>query len=298
MMTYSIQWDGTWISLGLSVIVPLFEQLPRNAPEPFRIAQLGYAYGANFESMYGHAAVTGYEIPLERLKMFLRDVSRDEGDSVMLTTGGVLETTDRRIDMLNAKYFIVSEWDSRYLEFRMQPDRFRFMYTFGDTDVYENLRSFPPAFLVPAPGIEVVPDEAAQLLRVKDPGFDAEHRVVLPEAPAAQAASPVSSTPRVEWQAWNTGTFDLEVTAAQNSVLVLSQTDYPGWKAYVDGRAVPITRANYLFPSIFVSPGSHHVRFSFEPSSFRIGLALSVIAAAMLGVMVFRGSNQSNPNRI
>src|SRR5207247_466524 len=135
--------------------------------ESVRFPQIGYAYGANFELMYGRAAVGGYEIPLERLKTFLKDLSRDEMDSVMLTTNGVLETKDRRIDLLNAKYYIVSEWDPKYLEFRKQPDRFRFLYTFGATDVYENLRAFPAAFLVPASGIEVIPDETLQLARLK-----------------------------------------------------------------------------------------------------------------------------------
>ena len=105
----------------------------------------------------------------------------------MLMSKGVLENKDRRIDMLHARYYIVSEWDSRYMDFRNQPHRFRFLYTFGDTDVYENLRALPPAYVVPVSGIEVIPDEAQQLLRVKDPNFDAERCVVLSEAPPEAA---------------------------------------------------------------------------------------------------------------
>src|SRR5207253_1502262 len=138
--------------------IDLFSRLPVSTVAPFRIAQLGYAYGANFESVYGYSAVGGYELSLERFKTFVKGLAREEMDSVMLTTDGVLDTKDRRVDMLNAKYYIISEWDPRFRDFRNQPDRFRFLYSFGDTDVYENLHALPPAFLVPAAGIEIIPD--------------------------------------------------------------------------------------------------------------------------------------------
>jgi hypothetical protein len=252
--------------------------------------------------MYGHAALGGYELSLERIKTFLKDVTRDEMDSVMLTTKGVLETNDRRLDMLNAKYYIVSEYDSRDTEFRKRPDRFRLLYTSGHTDVYENLRAFPAAFLVPASGIEIIPDEAAQLERVKDPDFDAENCVVLGETPpetrAAPTSLPVVSAPKVEWVSRRVNDFELDVTAIRPDILVVSQMFYPGWKAYVDNNPVTILRANYAFPAIFISPGSHHVRFSFEPWNFKAGLALSLLAIAILAVMVFRGIDRSNQNRI
>jgi hypothetical protein len=58
---------------------PLFDRLPRNTNPPTRIAQIRYAYGANFELMYGLAAVGGYEISLERFKNFLKDLARRDG---------------------------------------------------------------------------------------------------------------------------------------------------------------------------------------------------------------------------
>jgi hypothetical protein len=279
--------------------IELFDRLPKPSTAPFRIAQLGAAYGANFESIYGHSALGGYELSLERLKTFLKDLSRNEMDSVMLTTDGVLETKDRRLDLLNAKYYIVSEWDPRFTEFRNQPDRFRFLYTSGDTDVYENLRTFPPEFLVPAHGAEIIPNEASQLARLKDPTFQAEQQVVLTERPQeVPAVASLVSTAKVEWTSRQANGFELDVTAGEANILVISQIDYPGWKASVDGHSVAIMRADYAFPAIFISPGAHHVRFSFEPWTFKIGLAMSALAAAIIVVIVFRGINRSNQNRL
>jgi hypothetical protein len=275
--------------------IELFDRLPRDS-QPFRVAQLSLSYGANFEVMYGLSGICNYEIGLERIKTFLKDLSKDEMDSVMLTSKGVLESKDRRVDMLNAKYYVLTTWDPRYLEFRKHPERFRFLYTAGDTDVYENLKAMPAAFLVPASGAVVIEDETAQLARVKDPSFDPEREVVLAKgiSPAAGPSSSANLGATVEWISKRTNSFELNVIATEPGILVISQIDYPGWKATVDGQATDITRANYALPAIFVPEGEHRVLFSFEPLSFQIGLLLSAISLSVIAIL-FRGEGRSNP---
>jgi len=205
---------------------------------------------------------------------------------------GALQARDRRLDMLNARYFVVSEWDSRYLEFRTQPDRFRLVFTYGDTDVIENLKALPAAFIVPASGIEVISGEDLELGRVKDPGFDPERSVVLPESFADDKTKVVlSSLPQksgVVWISRRSSDFRLRVEAAQSSVLVISQIYYPGWKAYIDGRAVPVMRADFALSAIPMAQGSHEVRFSFEPLSFRIGAILSALALLAVAALLLQ----------
>src|SRR5439155_24299158 len=61
----------------------------------------------------------------------------------------------------------------------------RFVQVFNDRDVaiFENKLVLPRAWMVPASGIEIVPDAEAQLKRLKDPVFDPMKRVILSEAP-------------------------------------------------------------------------------------------------------------------
>lgn len=47
--------------------------------------------------------------------------------------------------------------------------------------------------------------------------------------------------------------------------LVLSELDFPGWLADVDGAAVPIHRANGMFRAVCVPAGEHTVNFVFRP---------------------------------
>jgi uncharacterized membrane protein YfhO len=68
--------------------------------------------------------------------------------------------------------------------------------------------------------------------------------------------------------------FTAETSA--EAYLVLSEVYYPGWRAYVDGRAAPVLRANYAFRAVYLKPGYHEVRFVFEPMSWKVGLGISV----------------------
>ncbi len=58
-------------------------------------------------------------------------------------------------------------------------------------------------------------------------------------------------------------------------LVVLSQTYYPAWKAFLDGRAVKIWRANYAFQAVQVPAGSHQLQLRYEDRPFQVGLVLS-----------------------
>src|SRR5207302_899230 len=182
---------------------------------------------ANGHTMYELSSVDGYEVCLRRIKEFLTDLSVDDMSAVQFPARRVLDTKDRRIDMLNGKYMIVSQWDPLYREFREQTDRFRLLYSTGDCDVYENLHSLDAAFVVAANGIEVIPDGPAQLSRLKDPAFDPLKSVVL-ERPLNEtfhsADTPaISSASQVEWVSRRSGDFELNVKTEAAGLLVVSQ---------------------------------------------------------------------------
>jgi hypothetical protein len=73
---------------------------------------------------------------------------------------------------------------------------------------------------------------------------------------------------------------DLQVKAPKDCLLVLSDTYYPGWKAFVDGKETKIYRADYTFRAIPLSVGTHQVEFVYDPLSFKLG-----IGATILGIL-------------
>jgi uncharacterized membrane protein YfhO len=66
------------------------------------------------------------------------------------------------------------------------------------------------------------------------------------------------------------------------AVLVLTDVFFPGWRVRVDGRDAPIERVDYLFRGVRLTPGRHVVEFRYEPASWRVGLAVSGLAALVL----------------
>lgn len=73
---------------------------------------------------------------------------------------------------------------------------------------------------------------------------------------------------------WNSAAVSVDV--ARQGLLVTTETWYPGWKVYVDGKETPLYRVNYNYRGVFLAPGSHAVVFKYEPKSFRIGTLVSL----------------------
>ena len=74
----------------------------------------------------------------------------------------------------------------------------------------------------------------------------------------------------------------IEATTPTPAMLVLTDTDYPGWRATVDGVGVPIVRVDTLFRGVALPAGTHEVRFEFAPWSVRFGVAVSGVASVVI----------------
>lgn len=134
----------------------------------------------------------------------------------------------------------------------------------------------------------VVAGETEALRAVQDPSFDARQAAIL-ERPtritlAGAGTSPGSVTSvkrRPE------GGLDVTTQTSREGYLLLSEVRYPGWRATVDGRQVPLERADYLITALPLPPGGHQVTYRYHPLSFRIGawgtFSSLMIASAIVG---------------
>ena len=73
----------------------------------------------------------------------------------------------------------------------------------------------------------------------------------------------------------------MESQSDSSGFLYISDTYYPGWRAYVDGKETKIYRANLAFRAVEVPKGRHTVVFRYVPISFYIGLALTLFGIAL-----------------
>src|SRR5262249_15849170 len=93
---------------------------------------------------------------------------------------------------------------------------------------------------------------------------------------------------RVEIRSDEAETLDLHVEASGRGFLFLSDQDYPGWEATVNGRPAPILRANYAFRLVEVPTGASEGRFRHRPASLRWGIGVSLATQDGLGFYAMR----------
>jgi hypothetical protein len=90
-------------------------------------------------------------------------------------------------------------------------------------------------------------------------------------------------------QVWSAHEIAFESSATAPAFVVIAQTYYHPWKAYVDDKPVPLLRANHAFQALEVPAGTHHVRLAYEDRNFRLGCVISLGALAVCGVLWWRG---------
>ena len=109
--------------------------------------------------------------------------------------------------------------------------------------------------------------------------FDGSKIVFLsPEAKSLVTATNQTNA-RVLNSKFTTQRVDIEVEASEPSLVVVAQTWYHNWRAYVDGQPAPLLRANHAFQAIQVPAGRHYIRLAYEDLAFQFGAAVSICMA-------------------
>jgi hypothetical protein len=68
----------------------------------------------------------------------------------------------------------------------------------------------------------------------------------------------------------------LEVDLDSPGLVVLADVFYPGWELTIDDKVAPVYRVNGLMRGAAVIKGPHHLVYTYNPQSFRIGLFVSI----------------------
>lgn len=71
------------------------------------------------------------------------------------------------------------------------------------------------------------------------------------------------------------------VNSSNGGFVNMSQTYYPGWRAYIDGNRGELYEVNGIIMGTFVPSGEHVVEFRYVPTVFYLGAAISVLTVAI-----------------
>ncbi len=162
----------------------------------------------------------------------------------------------------------------------------------GGQGVLLEADSIPPWVRV-VPGAAKLP-EAQIAPTILDARFPVD-RVVLysdttsvdPAPLGAQVPDPVPVSARlVEWRPGYMS-IAVEGRSEEPVYLLAAENWYPDWKARVDGKEVPVHRANGALLSVVLPPGASNVTLTFTASArYRLGRTISLLSLAMIGALV------------
>jgi Bacterial membrane protein YfhO len=154
--------------------------------------------------------------------------------------------------------------------------------------VYENLDALPRFFFVSRIHHVRGMEEGLSVMRASD--FRPAEAAVVEGTVEFQSGTgtPHGSVRVIEYEPRRV---TLELESAVQAFLVTSETYYPGWRAFVDGRERPLVLTNVAFRGMPVEAGRHRIEMRFEPAILWRGAVLSAAGWALLVAAFAFGDN-------
>lgn len=251
-------------------------------------------------TLRGIYMVGDYEIlSLERQARYYNAIETGNGNAPASGFIGLLRmhvpnaVGERLLSLLGVRYVLSPKWASGYAVLASEFGwRDLFVPVQSQYAIYENPHALPRAYLAYNRAVVEDGERAIRIL------LRASFKPWLTVVVERQADHPLDTVTRapsiapVQPEVYEASHVVVEATAEGDGLLVLTDTYYPGWKAYVDGVESPIYRANYLFRAVRLPPGHHRVEFRFEPTSFRAGFAVSLATLLVTATLLVRGARR------
>ncbi len=181
------------------------------------------------------------------------------------------------LKILNAKYVISDNVDTAYGNLVFN----------GTKKVLFNKNYLPRAFFVSR--YEVA--QPIQILsKMKNAEFNPMDVVYLEDTLNIRIDQP-SQDAFVEILEYQIQKIKVKAKATGNNLLFLSDSWYPKWKCFIDGKEVPILKANYVFRAVVVPNGEHEILFVYKDDKFELGskvsLGINILVLLLLFVSIF-----------
>jgi len=270
---------------------PAFDFLSTHDNSQFRVIEVDIPYSSNAPLMYGLHSADGYEIGFTG-HAFLDDLINLGSNGINFLPDRLLERSDRRIDLLNVKYVVVPAFVPNFKRFS-QSDRFEQVFNNEYVAIFQNRSALPRTWLVAASGMEAFSDVETEVGRLKSSDFDPLKSVTSSERPPSISAAvpqPGSFSGSANLVESGATRFAITTKASNSAILLFSQPYYPGWKALIDGTPAQIFKADVMLTGVPVPAGAHEVVLVFQPLSFRIGLAVTILSIMiLLAIAIGRG---------
>jgi len=263
---------------------------------PFRILG-GDAMPMNMWAAYNLESLAGYDAvyPLRYAK-FLAVVNGGRVDEPLNRYGDVQDFKSPLLNLGNVKYILAVKRDEQEtpdskgkVSYKLRFSKFKPAFDDKSVRVLENKEVLPRAFMVYR--YRKVSEEAEIINNLLSSDFDFTQEIILEKEIDNKLIT--GEVKEVSYERNKNNSSIVTIDHSGDGLLFISDSFYPGWKAFIDGKETKIYRANYAFRAVFLPSGKHTVRFIYDPLSFKIGTAISLIALVVLGgLFVYETKNR------
>ncbi len=190
---------------------------------------------------------------------------------------------DRRrvklLSLLGVKYIIEKKAEHKVSS--SQQNLFKLIWEDSAFRIYEFQLALPRVFLVSDYTIESDPQKILNAVYATN----LSKTVILEETPTQKYPQQTNTDNDARITSYTPTHVTVKTNSSSPSILVFSDTYYPGWNAYVDQKKVDILRANYAFRALELPKGEHTVEFLYQPISFYVGVGTTLAGILLFGIM-------------
>lgn len=246
-------------------------------------------YGAEVSNYYQLPSLEGYDaLYPRRYGEFVSYVNTGilgESSRSVVSVSRNGKYTPEVLNLLNVAYVIHKKSDDNMpwtIPYWTYPAG-QFSQVFEDNSyrILQNTKAYPHAYL--AGSYKVETKNKAELDTLFGKNFDRRQSLVLEQKPNMVIQNDPKAIANIV--SYKADKITITTQSKTNMLLFLSDTYYPGWKAYIDGKEAPILRADYAFRAVAVPKGNHTVMFVYKPLSFALGLIGAISGIFCLAVV-------------
>ncbi len=183
------------------------------------------------------------------------------------------------LDLMNVRYVLTRAADIP--RFAALP-KFRHVASLPGTEVFENTAVLPRFYFVGR--VQPVASLAEAHELIEHGRIDLHETAITDQKIDLSPNDDLSTAGDVKVIKYEPSRIDLSLRTARVSLLVLSETYYPGWKAWIDEQPAAIHPVDIALRGVVVPAGAHQLRMEFRPAILPISLCISLATAILLAI--------------
>jgi len=253
-------------------------------------------FGANFGMLYNLRAVNGAD-PLYSLNyaqlLFSSKTGKPEINDRAVADLPEGPFVFKILNILGVRHIIDEYYYQRLYDQHKKEDAPDFTNTFpkitkiGIYNIHQNPFAAKMAYFIPKAKVQILPQGKPTINFLLQDQFNPQKQAVINQEwqfPKIKSTTVAKKTQvkviKTDEQLW-----ELQTETTQQGILIINQSYFPQWSAYVNQQKVPIIKVNHVLQGILLNPGKYHIVLKYQDTAFTFGVALFLTTLLFFGYL-------------